>query len=484
MVREAGRGVEVVRCSMKEALRRAMAALQAGHFAAARDTAAPFEAEPGGALLHALARAGAGDVAGGATAMASIARANPAAQHPVQDLLGILRQHGRGREAASHVRAALEFAPGDPALWGLLGAALAETGPMAEAVDAFREAARLAPGQAAAWSNLAKALAAEGRFGEADAAFATAAARAPGDAQLRLNRAVATLKSGRWDEGWPMFRARHALPGRAPPLPGAELTRLDAVAGRTVLLVHDEGFGDTLQFIRYAPLLMERGATVLAWVPPPLVRLLQGMPGLHVVTGAPPQYDFWCRIPDLPGVFGTVPGTVPAGMPYLSSDPALAAAWARRLPVGRRVGLVWAGAARAHDAAAAATDRVRSIAADGLGPLLAVPGVCWISLQQGRPAPPGVFDPMPGVVDFADTAAIVAGLEAVVSVDTAVAHLAAAMGKTVLLLDRHDNCWRWLSGRRDSPWYPGVLHIMRQTGPGDWDGVLREAATWLEQAMV
>ena len=176
---------------------------------------------------------------------------------------------------------------------------------MGGAIDAFRRATALAPGDGHGWSNLGKALAAEGRFDEAWPAFANAARLAPRDGQLRLNHAVALLKAGLWAEGWPLFRARHGMPGRAPAPPGPELGTLEGVAGRTILLVHEEGFGDTLQFIRYAPLLMERGATVLAWVPAPLVRLLGCVPGLQTTASRPARYDAWCRIPDLPFHFRT-----------------------------------------------------------------------------------------------------------------------------------------------------------------------------------
>lgn len=456
-------------------LRGAFAALQAGRFADALVMAQPFRAEGAGAVLHALALAGSGDVDGGAASLHAVARANPGARHPVHDLVDLLRGAGRGRDAAPHLRAALRHSPCDAGLLTALGAALAEEGPVAEAVDVFARLAAARPGDADAASNLGKALAAAGRFDEAEAVFARIP---PGDPQRDLNRAVALLKAGRLREGWPLFRARHALPGRAPPLPGPELRSLDGVAGRTVLLVHDEGFGDTLQFIRYAPMLTRLGARVRVLAPPPLVRLLR-FGGLDVVGTVPPGVDAWCRIPDLPSVFGTTLGTIPADLPYLRPDPALVEAWRPRFPPGRRAGLVWAGAARAGNAAALATDRIRSVGRDGLAPLLAVPGVSWVSLQHGQAAPPGMFDPMRQVTDFADTAAIIVGLETVVSVDTAVAHLAAAMGKRVLLLDRHDNCWRWLHGREDSPWYPGVLRIVRQDTPGDWAGVLQRAAAML-----
>ncbi len=458
--------------NMADTMRRAHAALMAGDFAMARDLAAPATGNPAGAVLHALACAGCNEPDSAAT-LAAIARANPAARHPVLDLAELLRTHGRPTETAAHLRAAVHLTPGNADLLDHLGAALAETGPVDEAIDAFRRATAIRPDHAATWSNLGKALAATGRFSEAETAFGHARTLAPNDSQLTLNHAVARLKSGRLPEAWPLFRARHRLPGRPPPPPGPELTSLDGIAGRTVLLLHDEGFGDTIQFIRYAPLLSGRGARVLASVPSPLARLLAS----NGIDLAPAPYDAWCRIADLPGVFGTTLDTIPAHLPYLRPDPALVALWAQRLPAGRRIGLVWAGAARRHDPAAAATDRIRSIPRGSLTPLLATPGIAWISLQHGQAAPPDVFDPMPKVADFADTAAIIASLQTVVTVDTAVAHLAAAMAVPTILLDRYDNCWRWLSGREDSPWYPGALRIIRQTKPGDWPDVLAQAAS-------
>ncbi len=456
------------------AIRTAFGDLQAGRFAAARDAAAPWTTTPAAALLHALGRAGAGDVEGGAVALAAVAAAHPAARHPALDLCDLLSR--QGAPVTPHLQAAIAHRPNDPALHGALGTALAESGPIEDAVAAFRRAAELSPGDAASWSNLGKALAAAGQFDAAERAFASAASLAPHDAQLTLNHAVARLKFGRLADGWPLFRARHALPNRPPPLAGPELRTPDGVAGRTVLLVHDEGLGDTLQFLRYAPMLVARGARVLTAAPPPLVRLLRAS-GIDVAEGET-AYDAWIRIPDLPGLFRTTMATIPPPL-RLSPGSAATARWRHRLPAGRRVGVVWAGAARRHDPAAAATDRIRSIGAGRLAPLLAIPGITWVSLQYGQPAPPGVIDPMPDVADLADTAAIIAELELVVSVDTAVAHLAASLGTPVLLLDRYDNCWRWLSGRSDSPWYPGTLRILRQPSPGDWTSVLEAAAAAL-----
>ena len=469
-----------------DALRRALHDLHAGHYAAAATASAAPAADPAdieAGLIHALARAAGGDL-GTAQALARVARLRPAHNHPVQDLLDLLRRADCPADAVPHLRAAIAALPGDPRLPSLLGELLAEIGPMPAAIEAFRQSANLQP-SAPALSNLGKALAAEGRFAEADAAFAQALALAPDDPQFQLNRAVALLKSGRLQDGWEAFESRHRLPHRPAPLPGPRLQGLDSLDGRTVLLRHEDGFGDTLQFIRYAPRLAGLGARVLAWVPPALARLVARVPGVASVVppGAlPPRHDAWCPMLSLPLLFGTTLDQMLPATPYLPADPAEAARWAARLPDARlRVGVAWAGASRPTDPGAAATDRVRSTRPEVLAPLGAVPGVRLVSLQFGTPPPPGMVDAMAEVRDFADTAALVANLDVVMSVDTAVAHLAAGMGKPVLLLDRYDNCWRWLHGRTDSPWYP-TLRIHRQPSPGDWASAVASAAAALARS--
>ena len=465
------------------ALRGALQDLHAGRFPAAAAASAPWAnpADLEAALIHALARAASGDLAA-APDLARIARLRPAHNHPVEDLLALLRAAGRPAAALPHLRAAMAEMPDDARLPQLLGALLAECDGMPDAIKAFRRAIALRPA-AASWSNLGKALAAEGRFAEADAAHGQALALAPSDAQLALNRAVALLKSGRLAEGWEALECRYRLPGRRPPLPGPRAADLDEVASRTVLLCQEEGLGDTLQMIRYAPLLAARGARVLAWVPAALMRLVATVEGVASVVpaGALPRYDLWCPMLSLPRLFGTTLDRMPPATPYLRADPAETARWAARLPQGGlRVGVAWAGGLHPNDPTAAATDRVRSMAPRFLAPLAAVPGVRLVSLQLGAAPPPdlGMADPMPDVRDFADTAGIVANLDVVVSVDTSVAHLAAGMGKPVLLLDRYDACWRWLHGRADSPWYP-TLTILRQPSPGGWPAAVAAAAAAL-----
>jgi len=252
-------------------------------------------------------------------------------------------------------------------------------------------------------------------------------------------------------------------------------------ATRKTLLIHaEQGIGDTLQFCRYAMLAAGRGLRVTMEVQTPLVRLLRGLPGVDLVRGCGdelPAFDLHCPMLSLPFALGTTMATVPSATCYLHADAALAAAWQARLAAMAnqclRIGLVWAG-----NPDAVAIDHLRSLAPDRLAPLFALSGLHFFSLQKGGPAAPGDFpltDFMDEMADFADTAALIANLDLVISVDTAVAHLAAALGKPVWLLDRFYPCWRWLTGRRDSPWYPS-LRIYRQPSSGDWDSVLAEVA--------
>jgi hypothetical protein len=356
------------------------------------------------------------------------------------------------------------------------GLALVDQGRMDDAIAAFGRGVATDPMNAAAHANLAHALATEGRFAESLAATSDALRISPTDIPIHINHAVALLKSGRLQEGWAAHEWRHKHPGREklpPALMLPKLKHLGGVRGRTIVIYHEEGFGDTIQHLRYAQLLTQAGAHVILWAPEELVRLARGQADIaEVLTGNVnlPKFDFHCPIISLPYVFDTALETIPAPVPYIQADAALAAALAARLPAGRRVGLVWSGEPRSYDPAAQALDRRRSLPLVALAPLTALPGLTFVSLQVGAAQAqitPGIHNPMGGVKDFADTAAIIANLNLVVSVDTAVAHLAGAMGKPVFLLDRHDNCWRWLHGRTDSPWYP-TMRIFRQAKMGDW----------------
>ena len=371
-----------------------------------------------------------------------------------------------------------------------MGLAQAEQNRFSAAIASFQKAVALNPDAAASWSNLGIVLKVENRFPESIAAHdraVTLQAEAP---RFRVNRAVALLKAGLWDRAWQDYEARLDLAGASAAAPNRLMPSLrpnDRLTGLTILAQHEDGFGDTLQFLRYLPLLAERGARVVACVPPSLARVMRAVPGVaEVVTDSRrlPSHDFVCPMFSLPRVFATTVQTIPA-VPSVALDPVLLQRWAKRLPTGGlRTGLVWAGQARPSLPGFATLDRRRSAGLAAFEPLFGVPGVSFVSLQAGpaarQPRPPGLdlVDPMPDVEDFADTAAIIAGLDVVVSVDTSVVHLAGLMGKPVLLLDRYDGCWRWLSGRLDSPWYPG-LTIFRQEQPGDWSGPMIQVAASL-----
>ncbi len=418
-----------------------------------------------------------------------VARARPDQPHPSRDLADLLRHAGRHAEAAQQYRTWLKHAPNDAAAHHALGLALAEDGQITAAIEHFRRAVTLDPVPAMGWSNLGMMLKVEQQFPAALAAHDAAVARAPTDPRIRVNRAVALLHAGRLAEAWRDYEWRLRLPGHTS-LPLAtllpDLAVLD-LAGRTVLLTHEEGFGDTLHFVRYVPMLKRLGTRVVLSVPTALTRLLAGTAEIVPPDAATPRFDFHCPFFSLPRAFGTTLETIPADLPYLTADPALTAHWAAQLPQhGLRVGLVWAGQARPWLPGFSTLDRRRSAALADFAPLANTEDVTFVSLQMGPPAaearnPPAplvLHDPMPDVTDFADTAGIVANLDLVISVDTAVVHLAGALGKPVFLLDRYDNCWRWFSGREDSPWYPR-LRIFRQDRLGDWTAPMQRVAAAL-----
>lgn len=497
--------------------------------AAARAVLADVPDSPQAALLTGLAVAAMGETVRAAPILVAVAAANPMAAHPCLEfahfeprfprrlvgrlfdtclrlsphdrrLLLAYADHLIDTDRAAQANEMLADAAGTPEAQHLRGLALADMGCFGAALAEFQSAVDMTPGAAASWSNLGMMLKIEGRFAEAVAAHDRAVALAPENPRFRVNRAVTHLTEGAWDKAWPDYEFRLDLPEALP----IDKTRLlpaigpsDSLAGTTVIALHEDGFGDTLHFCRYLPLLVERGARVLACVPPELEGVMRAVPGVSdVLTDARhlPPHDFICPMFSLPGVFRTTLAAIPPAprlatippAPRLAIDPDLRQRWAYRLPSGPalKVGLVWAGQARPSAPGFVALDRRRSAGLAAFEPLFAVRGVNFISLQKGaaarqtRPLSLTLFDPMPQVRDFADTAAIIANLDVVVSVDTSVVHLAGLLGVPVFLMDRYDNCWRWLHGRTDSPWYPAMT-IFRQAQPNDWSGAMAQAAVSL-----
>jgi len=393
--------------------------------------------------------------------------------------LGGLR---RFDEAAAALTTALSLAPARFDLMSNLGSALVELDRFGDALALFRQAHALAPRNARIIANIGNLLDFAGALDDAILAYETAHVLAPSDAEIGRNRSMALLRAGRLAEGWPLFEhRRRAVDPAEATVP--RLGDLATLAGKRVLLFHEQGFGDTLQMLRYAPLLAERGADVLVRVPKPLARLAAAVPGVHAVVGegeATGPLDFQAPLMSLPLIFGTELGSIPAAMPYLAADPAAAAVWAERLSNLPRpwVGLVWAGSPTGG------LDHRRSMRFADLAPILQAPAG-FISLQIGPgatdwapPAGAATLDATPWIGDFADTAALVSQLDLLITVDTAVAHLAGGLGRPVWVLDRFSSCWRWLTGRTDSPWYPS-LRLLRQPAPGQWQQPVAEAVRLL-----
>lgn len=378
---------------------------------------------------------------------------------------------------------AVNLLPGQPGALLALGNVLHDRAHYAGAAELYGQVLAAEPDNVGALTSLGNTLQILGRMSEALAVQDRAAALAPNEPEIRFNRAVAYLAAGDYARGWEEYEFRWRR-SRARPRDIGPLWDGGCVAGRTVLLHAEQGLGDTLQFIRYANLVRERGAHVVLEVQAELVRLVRhSMPFAVVVARgeALPHFDVHCPLLSVPRLMGTCLETVPACLPYLRCDPERAASWGRRLPDRRPlIGLVWAGGNHMTDAGAHLIDQRRSLRPADLAPLAEMACVQWISLQKGREERPfPMIELMDEVEDFADTAELAANLDLVVAVDTSVAHLAAAMGCPVWLLSRYDGCWRWLHGRDDSPWYPG-MRIYRQERPLDWSGVLLRIRSDLE----
>lgn len=406
--------------------------------------------------------------------------------------LGALLQRLSRADAAIPVyRAALRIRPDCAEAQAGLGGALLLMGQPEEALAACRTAVRLGPDSAGAYCNLGCVLRDLGESDAAVAAFHTALRLWPGFPEAESNLGMALLERGDMAEGWRNFqggRLREMI--RRDRVDRPPLTwNGEAGEGRTLLVRAEHGLGDTIQLCRLAPLATERGLHVVMEVPPPLVRLLGSLAGVERVIAAgdePPPCDLQCPVFALPLLLETTLATIPRATPYLHADPRQVETWRARLAAagrsGARVGLVWAGRSAGEGSFHRAMDRCRSMAPDQLAPLLDVPGLHFISLQKTAPLAPaefGLTDFMGEMHDLADTAALVANLDLVVTVDSALAHLAGALGRPVWLMDRFNHCWRWLNGRRDSPWYP-QMRIYRQPRRGDWGSVIAAIARDLQ----
>ena len=395
---------------------------------------------------------------------------------------------GRADDAVGCYRRALEIRPGYAEAHCNLGSALRKQGRLEQAQACYEKALEINPQYATALSNLGQTLHERARYREALASLDKAVSLDPAHADAHANRAVLLLLLGHFAEGWAEYEWRWKVAGfttdrREFPQPRWDGSDLD---GRTILLHAEQGLGSAIQFVRYAPLVAARNGKVVVECQKPLLRLFSGLtigeaPAVArvVVRGdALPPFDVQAPFMSLPTLLGTEIDNIPRKTPYLATEPTAAAAWRDRLGSfpGPRVGLAWAGNPR-H-----VNDHNRSMPASCLRPLLLAGGATFFSLQMGSAAKDlkgvaggALHELSPEIDDFADTAAIIANLDLVISVDTAVAHLAGALGRPVWLLLPFVGEWRWLLDREDSPWYP-TMRLFRQKAPGDWPGIVERVA--------
>ncbi len=358
------------------------------------------------------------------------------------------------------------------------GVTLYELGRYDEALASHERALTLKPDRPAALNNRANALHALKRHDEALASYGRAIALDPDYAEARWNEGLARLRLGDFRGGWSKYEWGWKTGHRGMERRFAQprWTGAEPLAGKTLLLHAEQGLGDAIQFARYAPLAAAAGARIVIEAHPSLAALLSGIPNVNAVVnrGRPlPAFDLHCPLLSLPLAFGTGLDTIPARVPYLDAPEARRARWKARLPRAERmrVGLVWSGRDR--------PDPGRSMALAQLAPLLDLPGVQFVSLQKdvrdsdeaALRARPGLLHLGQALADFADTAAVVEQLDLVISIDTAAAHLAGALGKPVWILLPFLADWRWLLDRDDSPWYP-TARLFRQDGPQRWDAVV------------
>ena len=397
------------------------------------------------------------------------------------DLGAVLGSKGHLEEAIAAYRQATALKPDFPEAYDNLGNALIKIGHLDEAISVFQRAVALKPDYAEAHCNLGVGLREVGLLDQAIVAFRQAIALKSDLAEAHRNLALALLAQGEWLEGWEANEWRWKCKDFTSPNRNFAQPQWSGqpLKGRTLLLHAEQGFGDVIQLVRYLPLVARHGGNIILECHPELKRLLQpNVAGCRVVEKGQllPDFDLYLPLMSLPRIFRTTLENIPGNVPYLHADAHTAQFWKSRIagyPPTLNVGLAWAGRP-SH-----LNDRNRSIALASLGPLAQVPGIRVVSLQKGeaaayaRKVPTGMelIDWSEELNDFADTAALIANLDLVIAVDTAVVHLAGAMGKPVWVLLPYVPDWRWLLERKDSPWYP-TMRLFRQKSLGDWADVI------------
>jgi Flp pilus assembly protein TadD len=396
----------------------------------------------------------------------------------LNNLALLLTESGQTNEAEVLFLRLLLRTPDNAELHYNLGTLYVQDHRLSDAEASFNRALTLNPGFARAHNNLALLLVALNRNKEAEAAYRMALALDPELADVHTNLGFLLLTLGRYREAWPYYDVRfdHRMTRSACAMPDLPFTQWhgESLTGKSLLIWPEQGFGDYIQFIRYAPLLKRSGLRRLTlFCSQPLQALLETVAGVDAVItdmNAVLQHDYWVFPLSLPKHFDTTLDNIPGDFPYLSALPDRLDKWRNRLPDGKfRVGLVWRGNQEHKN------DANRSLPGlSTLAPLWQVPGITFISLQKGQdeislaPIDQPITALGADITDFADTAAIIAQLDLVICVDTSAAHLTGALAKPCwVLLPAIGTDWRWLTEREDSPWYAS-LRLFRQKTPGDW----------------
>jgi hypothetical protein len=302
------------------------------------------------------------------------------------------------------------------------------------------------------------------------------------------------LRAGEYEEGWREYEWRLRQPKWSkffPSIKHQPLWQGEDFQGKSLLVHCEQGFGDSIQFVRYLPMVKKRGGEVILEAPGPLMSLFRTLPGVDRIrrlepgspTGA--DFDLYAPLLSLPGIFQTRPASIPGQVPYLFADPVKASRWQDQNAVGKfRVGVVWAGS-KVH-----VNDGRRSCPLEHFKVLAAIPHLQLYSLQAEASVveigscgfPDAVIHRGDQLEDFSDTAAAISNLDLLITVDTAAAHLAGAMGHRVWLLLPYVSDWRWFTDRSDSPWYPS-MRLFRQRAPGDWPSVFEQISEALHQIL-
>lgn len=387
-------------------------------------------------------------------------------------------------------RKALALQPDSVDLNNNLGNALQEQADFEGAIDCYQKVLALQPDAADTHCNLARVLTLQGQIESATSHYCRAIQLAPNCVEYHCAIASTLLLQGNFIDGLSEYEWRWGLRDARPRSFVQPLWEGSKLHGSTILLYAEQGFGDTLQFVRYATLVAQQGARVIVECQKSLVRLLSSVTGIEQVVARGmqlPDFDVQAPLLSLPGIMGTTLETVPAQVPYLMA-PDVSYEKLEVLPGTKlKVGIIWASGHR-EKLEALRLYQLKSCSLSMFVDLLSIPSIALYSLQVGRDAAalaqfkaePRLQDLSPQIQDFADTAALISQLDLVISVDTAVAHLAGALGKPVWVLLPFVPDWRWLMKREDSPWYP-TMRLFRQSRPDDWQGVFEAVAQALRK---